>query len=46
MASLIVVLTRVKGHFIDYLVFLLGVKTTEMSPYCRMRDFRGYFQIP
>ena len=45
-ASLIVVRTCVKGHFIDYLIFLLGVKTTEMLPYCRIRDFRGYFQIP
>lgn len=44
-ASLIVVLTCVKGHFIDYLIFLLGIKTIEMSLYCRIRDFRGYFQI-
>lgn len=39
------VLKCVKGHFIDYLIFLLGVKTIEMSLYCRIKDFRGYFQI-
>lgn len=47
MASLNVVLTCIKGHFVDHLLFLFGAKTTEaMSQNYRVGEFRACLQIP